>query len=58
MKKWKPLILSLVISLGTGGLSALLTRRSSEIYETLIQPPLAPKSILIHLPSAERPRTL
>lgn len=42
MKRIKPYIVSLAVSLGTGGLSALLTRRSSEIYETLLQPPLSP----------------
>jgi len=44
MKKWKPLILSLAISLGTGALAALLTRQSPEVYASLIQPPLAPPS--------------
>ena len=42
MKRIKPLVVSLIVSLGTGGLSALLTRRSTEIYETLRQPLLAP----------------
>lgn len=44
MKKWKPLIISLAVSLGTGALAALLTRQSPEVYESLIQPPLAPPS--------------
>ena len=42
MKKWKPLIISLAVSLGTGLLAALLTRQSPEVYESLIQPPLSP----------------
>lgn len=44
--KWKPLIISLVISLGVGGLSALLTMNSMQLYQNLKQPPLAPPSIL------------
>lgn len=39
---WKPLIISLLISLGTGGLSALLTSGSMNEYQNLNQPPLAP----------------
>ena len=38
----KSLVISLVISLGVGGLSALLTRNSMDIYKTLRQPPLSP----------------
>ena len=41
-KKYKALIGSLVISLGAGGLSALLTQSSMEKYAALRQPPLAP----------------
>ena len=40
--KIKPLAASLAISLGVGGLSALLTHRSMEKYALLDQPPLAP----------------
>ena len=41
--KWKPLALSLLIALGTGGLSALLTMNSMrEVYAGLNQPPLSP----------------
>ena len=42
MARAKPLAVSLGISLGVGGLSALLTRRSMERYAFLDQPPLAP----------------
>ncbi|MBE6852699.1 MAG: tryptophan-rich sensory protein [Ruminococcus sp.] len=39
--KWKELITSLLIALGTGGLSTLITG-NFEIYNTLERPPLAP----------------
>lgn len=44
MKKinWKTLLISLLISLGTGGLSAALTASSMEKYKTMYKPPLAP----------------
>lgn len=44
MKKfnWKALLLSLVISLGTGAVSALLTSDTMEKYQELYKPPLAP----------------
>ncbi|MGI6255795.1 MAG: TspO/MBR family protein [Acutalibacter sp.] len=42
MIKLKPLVVSLFISLGVGGLSALLTRGSMEQYGMLKQPPLSP----------------
>ena len=42
MKDKKPLVASLAVSLGVGGLSALLTRKSMEKYAFLDQPPLAP----------------
>ena len=42
MIKLKPLVVSLFISLGVGGLSALLTRGSMERYGMLKQPPLSP----------------
>ena len=42
MIKLKPLLVSLLISLGIGGLSALLTRGSMEHYVSLNQPPLSP----------------
>ena len=40
--KPKPLFISLLISLGTGAISALLTPNVSEQYQTLYNPPLAP----------------
>lgn len=42
----KKLIVSLLISLGVGGLSALITSGSMDVYSTLIKPPFAPPSIL------------
>ncbi len=45
-KKWKPYLISLVISLGVGGLSALLTKNNMDLYETIQTPPLSPPSIL------------
>ena len=42
MIKIKPLAVSLLISLGVGGLSALLTKDSMREYAGLNQPPLAP----------------
>lgn len=42
MKKWMSLIWSLLISLGVGGLSSLLTRNAGEVYETLLLPAWAP----------------
>ena len=41
-KKIKPYVISLIISLGVGGLSALLTRNSMDFYETIDKPSLAP----------------
>ncbi len=42
MTRKKPLIVSLLISLGVGGLSALLTREGMKAYDLAIQPPLSP----------------
>lgn len=42
--QWKELILSFVIALGVGGLSALLTPDSKEIYSAFTKPPLSPPS--------------
>ena len=38
----KPYVYSILIALGVGGLSALLTGGSMDLYKTLNQPPLAP----------------
>ena len=42
----KTLIVNLVISLGVGGLSSILTRDSMDIYSTITLPPFAPPSSL------------
>ncbi|MBQ8351579.1 MAG: tryptophan-rich sensory protein [Clostridia bacterium] len=42
----KPYVISIAIALGVGGLSALLTRNSMQIYADIVQPPLAPPPIL------------
>lgn len=44
--KWKPLIICLLIPLAVGGLSALLTMGSMEVYGNLNQPPLSPPGFL------------
>lgn len=46
LKKIKPYIVSVVIALGIGGLSAAVTSKSMEIYSQVEQPPLSPPSIL------------
>ena len=45
-KKIKPFVISIAIALGIGGLSALLTSESMDIYSDIVQPPLAPPAIL------------
>jgi benzodiazapine receptor len=42
MIKLKPLVLSLLISLGVGGLSGLLISGSTGVYESALRPPLSP----------------
>ena len=44
--KWKALIVNLLIPLAIGGLTALLTRNSMDIYSQITKPALAPPSIL------------
>jgi len=45
MKNKKALIISILLSVGVGALSALLTRNSMDVYEKVIQPhPLSPPS--------------
>lgn len=44
---WKPLIISLAISLGTGGISAWFTRDGMDLYtDMLYKPPLSPPAWL------------
>ena len=40
--RWKALIASIVLSMGTGALAGLLTRDNSALYEQLYLPPLSP----------------
>ena len=44
--QWKTLFICLAIPLAVGGFSAFLTRNSMNLYETIIQPPLAPPAWL------------
>lgn len=46
MKKAKTYIISIVIALAVGGLSAFLTRNSMDMYQSINQPPLTPPAIL------------
>lgn len=41
-RKAKPYIISILLALGVGGLSALLTARNQDLYIEIITPPLAP----------------
>lgn len=45
-KKYKIYIISILIALGVGGLSALLTSNNMNLYNEIITPPLSPPSIL------------
>ena len=45
-KKVRSFVIAIIIPLVVGGLSALLTMGSMDLYETIIQPPLAPPAIL------------
>lgn len=44
--KLKPLLVSLIIPLGIGGLSAFLIKDSMEVYKTVNQPSFAPPAFL------------
>ena len=46
LKKIKPYAISILISLGVGGLSALITRGNMDLYGEIKTPPLSPPSIL------------
>lgn len=45
-KKIKPYVISVLIPLAVGGLSALLTRGNMDIYDTVKTPPLSPPMVL------------
>ena len=45
-KKIKPYVISVVIALGVGGLSALITRNSMQAYQSINQPPLNPPMVV------------
>lgn len=45
-EKIKTYIVSIAIALAVGGLSALLTRNSMMLYDTIITPPLSPPSFI------------
>ncbi len=44
--QWKPLLISLLISLGIGGISGLIIRGQTGVYQSLNLPPLSPPSWL------------
>lgn len=44
--RWKALIICILIPLAVGGLSALLTRNSMDIYSQITKPALAPPSVV------------
>ncbi len=41
-KKLKPYIISVLLALGVGALSALLTKGNMDIYDSIVRPPLSP----------------
>lgn len=45
-KKIRPYVISILIALAVGGLSALLTKNSMAEYKNINQPPLAPPMVL------------
>ncbi len=46
LKKLKPYIISVIIALAVGGLSALLTKNNMSIFEKINMPPLSPPSFV------------
>lgn len=44
--KIKPYVISIIIPLAVGGISALVTSGNMQVYENLIQPPLAPPGFI------------
>lgn len=45
-KKLKPYIISVIIALAVGGVSALLTKNNMNIFEKINMPPLSPPSVV------------
>lgn len=45
-KKLKPYVISVLIALGVGGLSALFTSGNMNIYDKIVEPPLSPPGAL------------
>lgn len=45
-KKYKSLIISVIISLSVGGLSALLTMKNMSLFDEVKKPPLSPPAVL------------
>lgn len=46
LKKLKPYIISVIIALAVGGISALLTKNNMNIFEKINMPPLSPPSVV------------
>ena len=46
MRKFKPYIISILIALGVGALSAYVTKDYMNIYDEIVKPPLAPPGIV------------
>ncbi|MGW8114443.1 TspO/MBR family protein [Caproicibacterium sp. NSD3] len=44
--RWKPLVISLLISIGTGAVSGFLTQSNTFIFQNIKKPPLAPPGAL------------
>ncbi len=44
--RWKPLLIAIAIPLAVGGLAALLTAGSMDVFETVNKPPLSPPAWL------------
>ena len=42
----KSYVISIIIALATGGISALITSKNMDLYNTIITPPLSPPAIL------------
>ncbi len=45
-EKIKPYVISILIALGVGGLSALFTSGNMNIYDRIVEPPLSPPGVL------------